>query len=188
MIESGDIMVITGIMAAGKSTVAQAMAERLPRSVHLRGDIFRRFIVNGQAAVTPENWAEAEKQIHLRQRLAASAAITYAEAGYIVVYQDVILGKDVTRVLDLLRDAPARVFLVVLAPAPEIAARRDRARNKTGYLDWTPVELDHAMRTETPGIGLWLDTSALSVEETVACILDNLHLALVEPYNVLQGG
>ena len=34
-----DIVVVTGGMAAGKSTVAQALAERLPKSVHLRGDI-----------------------------------------------------------------------------------------------------------------------------------------------------
>ena len=49
---SGDIMtfpapsiiLITGIMAAGKSTIAQALAEALPKSVHLRGDVFRRII------------------------------------------------------------------------------------------------------------------------------------------------
>jgi chloramphenicol 3-O-phosphotransferase len=47
------IVLITGIQAAGKSTVAQALAERLPRSVHLRGDLFRRLIVNGRADMTP---------------------------------------------------------------------------------------------------------------------------------------
>jgi dephospho-CoA kinase len=39
------IVLITGIQADGKSTVAQMLAERLPRSVHLRGDLFRRAIV-----------------------------------------------------------------------------------------------------------------------------------------------
>ena len=38
------IILITGIMAAGKSTIAQALAEALPKSVHLRGDVFRRII------------------------------------------------------------------------------------------------------------------------------------------------
>ena len=33
------LFVITGVMAAGKSTIAQALAERLPNSVHLRGDV-----------------------------------------------------------------------------------------------------------------------------------------------------
>jgi hypothetical protein len=36
------VMLITGIQAAGKSSVAQAVAERLDRSVHLRGDVSDR--------------------------------------------------------------------------------------------------------------------------------------------------
>ncbi len=35
-------VLITGVMASGKSTVAQLLAERLEKSVHLRGDIFRK--------------------------------------------------------------------------------------------------------------------------------------------------
>lgn len=46
------IILITGIQAAGKSTVAQLLAERLPRSVHVRGDLFRRMIVSGRADTT----------------------------------------------------------------------------------------------------------------------------------------
>ena len=42
------VYLITGMMASGKSTVAQALAERLPRSVHVRGDLFRRMIVSGR--------------------------------------------------------------------------------------------------------------------------------------------
>lgn len=34
---AGGVTLITGVMAAGKSTVVQALAERLPRSVHVRG-------------------------------------------------------------------------------------------------------------------------------------------------------
>ena len=52
------VIVITGIMAAGKSTVAQILAERLPRSVHVRGDVFRRMIISGRAEPTPSGSAE----------------------------------------------------------------------------------------------------------------------------------
>ncbi|MFD9885204.1 AAA family ATPase, partial [Streptomyces alboflavus] len=47
------VIVITGIMAAGKSTVAQALAERLPRAAHVRGDVFRRMIVSGRQEYEP---------------------------------------------------------------------------------------------------------------------------------------
>lgn len=38
---------VTGIMAAGKSTVCQKLAARFSPGVHLRGDNFRKMIVNG---------------------------------------------------------------------------------------------------------------------------------------------
>lgn len=44
MWETPTIVLITEIMAAGKSTVAELLARRLPRSVHLRGDLFRRMV------------------------------------------------------------------------------------------------------------------------------------------------
>jgi adenylylsulfate kinase-like enzyme len=54
------VFLVTGIQAAGKSTVAQALAERLERSVHVRGDLFRRMVVNGGVEMGPadpwQNW------------------------------------------------------------------------------------------------------------------------------------
>ena len=47
------VIVVVGIMAAGKSTVAEALARRFDRAVHLRGDVFRRMIVSGRAPITP---------------------------------------------------------------------------------------------------------------------------------------
>jgi len=179
MILPGEIVVITGIMAAGKSTVAQLLAERLERSVHLRGDLFRRIIVNGQAPVTPEHWADAERQLHLRYRVASQAARTYAADGFAVVYQDVILGLEVRRVIDLLDPARQPVSLVVLAPSAAEAARRDRERGKTGYADWSVEDLDAGLRAETPRIGLWLDTSDQTPEETVDTILARIDEARI---------
>ena len=50
-------------------------------------------------------------------------------------------------------------------------AEREAGRGKNGYGTWTPHTLDLVLRQETPRIGLWLDTSAMTVEETVAAIL-----------------
>jgi predicted kinase len=174
MIEPGSIIVVTGIMASGKSTVAQGIAERVEPSVHLRGDLFRRMIVRGQAPVDQAHWDEAERQLHLRYKIATQAARMYAEAGFIVVYQDVILGDDVQRVLDLLEPGGQPVYLVVLAPAASVAAQRDRDRPKTGYGDWTADALDAALRNETPPLGLWIDSSDQSPHETVDTILERI--------------
>jgi chloramphenicol 3-O-phosphotransferase len=171
------VIVVTGVMAAGKSTVAQGLAEVLPRSAHVRGDVFRRMVVSGRAEMTPGGTTEAEDQLWLRYRLSAATADAYAQSGFTTVVQDVILGADVPRYLDLLRTRPRH--LVVLAPRPEAVAAREAQRGKTGYGGWTVEALDRVFREETPRIGLWLDTSDESAAETVERILARLPEARV---------
>src|SRR3954468_17238477 len=93
------IILITGIMAVGKSTVAQRLTERLPKSVHLRGDLFRRMIVNGRAEMGLELTEDAYAQLRLRYQLAVSVARQYRAAGFTVVYQDIVIGKDLPEVI-----------------------------------------------------------------------------------------
>jgi len=168
------LLMITGVMAAGKSTVAQALAERLPRSVHLRGDTFRRMIVRGRVGMGPSASSEALAQLRLRYRAAAKVAALYRQSGFSVIYQDVILGPMLREVLDLY---PAPKHVVVLCPSPEVVAAREAARPKTGYTDFSVEQLDHTLRTETPHVGLWLDTSDLTVDQTVTRILKDLEMA-----------
>jgi chloramphenicol 3-O-phosphotransferase len=166
------VIVITGIQAAGKSSVAQAVAERLDRSVHLRGDVFRRMIVNGRARMGPSDPPdEALRQLRLRYRLAAQAADGYAEAGFTVILQDIILGGDLTELVATIRTRP--LYVVVLVPRPGIVAQREAGRGKSAYQpgDEGPAELDAHLRRETPPIGLWLDTSDQTLDQTVEQLL-----------------
>src|SRR5215218_1343947 len=106
------IILITGNMAAGKSTIAQALAERLPRSVHLRGDLFRRMIVNGQAEMLSELSAEAEQQLALRYHVAAEGAKSYFHAGFTVVYQEIIIGNTLAEMVATFQDLPLSVVVL----------------------------------------------------------------------------
>ncbi|MFC8516639.1 AAA family ATPase [Streptomyces sp. NPDC057257] len=165
------VVVVTGVMASGKSTVAQALAERLPRAAHVRGDVFRRMVVSGREDYVPGTapGSEGEAQLRLRYWLSAATADAYAEAGFTAVVQDVLLGEELRRYVDLIRTRP--VYVVVLAPNPEAVAAREAGRAKTGYGAWTVADLDEELRARTPRLGLWLDTSGLTVGETVEAIL-----------------
>jgi len=170
-------ILITGVSAAGKSTVAQLVAERLPRSVHLRGDAFRRMIVNGRAAMGGELSDEARAQLRLRYELAAAAARGYLRAGFDVVYQDVILG---TLLSDVVRLHAPPLHVVVLCPKPEAVAAREAGRGKVGYRGITIAQLDRALREETPRVGLWLDSTDWTAAETAERILAGLEAASVQ--------
>lgn len=162
------ILMITGAMAAGKSTVAQALAERLPRAAHVRGDVFRRMIVSGRVDPSPGTEAQWTGQLRLRQDLAVQTAIGYAQAGFHVIYQDILMA-DLSRIVERLADWKPGV--VVLCPRAETLAARDAARVKTGYQGWTAEAFDALLRAETPRIGLWLDTTDLTPAQSVEAIL-----------------
>ena len=166
-------------MAAGKSTVAQAVAERLSKSVHLRGDLFRRMIINGREEMNSPPSDEAMTQLRLRYQLAAQTANSYCAAGFNVVYQDVIIGEILSDVVAMHRQWP--LYVVVLCPSPTVALERDANRHKQTYNSWTPEGLDAALRDETPKLGLWLDTSALTVQQTVDAIFNGLDAAYISP-------
>lgn len=163
------IVLITGIQAAGKSTIAQLLAERLPRSVHVRGDLFRRMVINGRADMTPDPSEQAVRQLRLRYRLAAATCDEYFKEGFTVIAQDVILGSYLTEMVDLIQQRP--LLVVVLAPRPEAVAAREASRGKNAYNPWTINLLDHGLRNETPRLGLWLDTSDQTPDDTVSEIL-----------------
>ncbi len=164
------LFLITGVMAAGKSTVSQALAERFPRSVHVRGDGFRRAVINGRHEMGANPTPEALAQLRLRYRLALSAAETYADAGFTTVLQDVVIGPMLDEVVAMIEYRPATV--VVLAPRVEVVAKREAGRVKSGYGAVTPSDLDRVLRQETTRLGHWLDTSDLTVEQTVDRILE----------------
>lgn len=111
---------------------------------------------------------EGEAQLLLRYELAATAARRYAEAAFQVVWQDVILGPHLRMVADMLSGIDFGI--VVLCPSPTVVAEREKARPKTGYGGWTPEMLDTGFRASTPRLGLWLDTSALDVTQTVDAV------------------
>ena len=173
------VIVVTGVMAAGKSTVSQLLAERFSRAVHLRGDEFRRVVVRGRADMSPHGDPEAERQLALRHAIAAHSANMYAAAGFTVVVQDLFVGSSLRPFLDQINARP--LSLVMLAPDVGTVMQREAERVKVGYGDlWSIRDFDHKVKTETPHIGLWLDSSQQTPDETVDEIVAKLPAARVQ--------
>jgi chloramphenicol 3-O-phosphotransferase len=167
------IILLTGIQAAGKSTIAQLLAERLDRSVHVGGDSFRRMIVNGREDMTPDPSDEAWRQLRLRYKLTAMACDEYFRSGFTVVAQDVILGEPLGEMVRMIKQRP--LLVVVLAPRPDAVLAREKGRSKPDtYGQWTIEMLDKGLREDTPRLGLWLDTSDQTPAQTVDEILSRV--------------
>ena len=159
------VLVISGIPGAGKSTIAAIVAGRLARSVHIEAEVIQRFVVGGSVWPDGEPQEEAMRQLRLRGRHVAMLADSFFEEGFTPVVDDVVIG---TRLAELRSDLRSRPLLfVLLVPRLEVVRKRNRERpDKDVFETWR--HLDAVAREQTPPVGLWIDTSDQTAEESAA--------------------
>jgi len=173
------LFVISGVSAAGKSTVARLLAQRFARGVCVHGDEIRAMVVSGRVDMRPDPGQEALRQLTLRYAGALAVADVFLKDGFDVVVEDVIIGDVLA---DFLALVPVPEFhLVFLDPDAVAIERRERERNQLAYGPgrWSVGGLQAILREETDRIGLWLDTTRQGAEETVETILGNLDASRV---------
>lgn len=158
------LVAVSGIPGAGKSTVSGLLARRFSPGVHLQSDMLQRMVVSGSVWPHDEPADEAARQLRQRGQATALLADSYVSAGFTVVVDDVLIGR---RIDDLMNDLTTRpIRLVMLVPRLNVVAERDAQRaGKHVFARWS--YLDEALRTQTTKVGLWLDSSDLSPDETV---------------------
>ena len=162
------VYLVSGIPGAGKTTVSSLLARRFPRGVHLESDVLQRFIVTGGLWPDGEPQDEAMRQLRLRGRHVCLLADSFFEAGFTPVIDDVVIGDRIDEFRAGLRSRPA--LFVMLTPRPEVVRLRDATRSEKHVFDlWG--HLDDVVCNETPKVGLWLDSSEQTPEETVEAIL-----------------
>src|SRR5690606_40220387 len=107
----------------------------------------------------------------LRQQLSTDAVRRFADFGFAVIYEDILIGSDLVSACERLADLSPRA--IVLTPSIASLEKRDRQRNKTGYSEaFAPDILAVALMNETPRIGTWIDTTDMRVNDVVDRILD----------------
>ncbi len=169
------IIVITGIQAAGKSTVARRLAQRFERGVHIEADILQRMIVaGGEWPAGPGTMSdEAARQLRLRLRNACLLARSFYDSNFTAVVDDIIIGDRWDHLESDLAGVP--FSLIVLAPRPQVVvSQRDAHRGKREIGEEWALYLDDELRRTMAGKGIWIDNSDQTPDETVGEILERL--------------
>ena len=162
------LFVVAGTQGAGKSTVSQLLAQRFERGAWVSADLLQKMIVSGGR--WPEGAAmskDAERQLRLRLSNACMLGRSFVAAGITAVVDDIVIGS---RVDELLEDLAGQTFVfVMLLPSLEAVRQREHGRGTDKWNQWE--WLDDEIRLRTRKIGLWLDTSDQTPEQTVDAIL-----------------
>jgi chloramphenicol 3-O-phosphotransferase len=120
-----------------------------------------------------EDFARAQSQLDLRMRNACLLAGSFADAGFDVVVDDVLIAFRLDDYERLLRPRP--LHYVLLLPDRDAVRERNRGRaDKDVFEAWQ--FLDAEVR-QTQRRGLWLDTSLMDAEATVKAVESRLEEA-----------
>lgn len=158
------LIVISGMQGAGKTTVASRLARRFPRGVWINADALQQLIVSGGRWPEGRSMsAEAARQLRLRLRHACLLGQSFVEAGFTTVIDHIVIGERLDELLEEL--AGQRFLFVMLTPPLEVVQQRKRGRGTRLWEEWG--WMDEEIRTSTRRLGLWLDSSEQSVDETV---------------------
>jgi chloramphenicol 3-O-phosphotransferase len=165
------IFVISGTQGAGKTTVASLLARRFERGAHVSADTLQKMIVSGRVwpesdtvtRETPQVIGEAGRQLRLRLHNMCLLGRSFYDAGFTAVLEDIIHGERLLELCDEMGDLP--FMFVMLVPDAATVRARERERGSRLYEEWE--WLTEAIASSKPRLGLWLDTSGQTPEQTV---------------------
>jgi len=156
------VILVSGPINAGKTTVSRLLARRLPRTAHVEGDALRHFA----------SWMSLHESLPITLASLADVSRNFLHAGVHVVVDYLLSADQHAELVNLLEPEASALHTFVLAP-PLHVALRERGRPLDAWERARIREL-YDERIHEPGFGVPIDTGELTAEQTVAEILAHL--------------
>jgi chloramphenicol 3-O-phosphotransferase len=135
--ETGRVVMLSGPVAAGKTTVARLLLPLLPGAwAYLEGDTFWSFIAKPEKRSRRENF-------HVIMRSMTAAAVPFARSGFDVLLDFSIPPDFLPTARKILKEIP--LDFVSLRPSIELCARRAAERPEGKIDDYAPYRSFYAL-------------------------------------------
>lgn len=165
-----NIVILTGPPGAGKSTINEILAKKIPNSAIVSSDSLRDFVKNGHANRNDEDW---ERQLYIGTDNTILLAKNFYKNGFNVFIDDILIGEKFYQYFDNLKECNLKIFL--LLPNKEVVAKRDLERGvwamKERALYLREKFIEFAKEENRFSI---IDSSAHTPEETAKIIENEL--------------
>lgn len=182
--ELSGCVIVTGMPAAGKSTVTGLVADLLPRAAQIKGDDVTQMIRSGWVWFMGEPKEDALQHYELCKRNLCALANNFVDFGFTALIDTVVSDRAELDFLHALI-SPRPVRLVTLAPGIEVCRHRNATRHPAERFDFDGYEqLEADMKRGFGDVGWWFDTSALTPADTAERIVREA----AERAAPLQGG
>ena len=169
-----NIIFITGMAGAGKSTVGRLVARHFPKCLFIQVDELREKMVTGYAI--PENGVfteEVMQQFQMARSTAIYMAGLYANQGVDVVIDDVCAPPNFVEQYARLFEIPEVQRVLLYPKAPVVIERIKQRGGPLEHIKYVPVIYDFLDAVPKDG-WIVLDSSEWTIEQTVNEVLSNI--------------
>ncbi len=164
-------VIVTGMPGAGKTTITSLVAQLMPRAAQVSGDDVNIMIRSGFVWFMGQPSKEALRHDELCNRNMCSLANNFVDFGFTVLMDTVLADRsELDFFIALMSPRPVR--LVVLDPGIEVCKDRNAGRAPEAQFEFDGYErLETDMKREFGDLGWWLDTSAMTADQTAERLL-----------------
>ena len=158
------LYIITGPAGVGKSTISRQIANQSLKSVLIEGDLIYSQVVGGYVSA----WKEGN-HLEIFWKICLNMIETYLSAGYDVVFNYIVTPNILEKIKTQFTSYTTK--FVVLLTDEETILKRDRERPEDCQMKERCIVLLNSFKNKNFDNNHILDTTNLSIDETVNTIL-----------------
>lgn len=155
-----DLYIITGPAGAGKSTISRKIAESKIKSVLIEGDDIYHQVVGGYV----QAWKQGNN-LDIFWKICIDMIDIYLSNGYTVVFNYIVNPENIKALQDKFKEY--KIKFIILITDEETLLSRDKERPKDCQMGERCLTLLNDFKNKNYNKNNFLDTSNLSVNETL---------------------